>query len=68
MTGGALSVTAHFLVSKFGTGSNFADAGTGDPDIAFDPTDPVIAADTSAGPWVSAAYHWHLNAIAGNRL
>jgi hypothetical protein len=68
VTGPALSVTAHFLVSKFGTGSNFADSSTGDPDIAFDPTDPVIAADTSAGPWISTAYHWHLNAIAGNHL
>ena len=66
--GAAIPVTAHFLVSKFGTGSNYADATSGDPSIAFDPTDPVIAADATAGPWVSTAYHWHLSAIAGNHL
>jgi hypothetical protein len=68
VTGAATAVTAHFLVSKFGTGSNFVDSTSGDPDVSFPDPDPVIMTDTSTGPWISNAYHWHLNAIAGNHL
>jgi hypothetical protein len=68
-TGGTASpVTAHFLVSKFGTGSNYVDSSSGDPDVTFPDPDPVIPTDPGTGPWISTAYHWHLNAIAGNHL
>jgi hypothetical protein len=68
-TGGATpQVTAHFLVSKFGTGSNYVDATVLDPDVSFPDPDPVITTDAGTGPWISPAYHWHLNAIAGNHL
>ena len=68
-TGGATpQVTAHFLVSKFGTGSNYVDATVVDPDVSFPDPDPVITTDAGTGPWISSAYHWHLNAIAGNHL
>ena len=66
--GAATSVTAHFLVSKFGTGSNYVDSTVGDPDVSFPDTDPVIPTDAGTGPWISPPYHWHLNAIAGNHL
>jgi hypothetical protein len=66
--GAATSVTAHFLVSKFGTGSNYVDSTTGDPDISFPDPDPVITTDGGMGPWISAPYEWHLKAIAGNHL
>jgi hypothetical protein len=32
---GSKTVTAHFLVSQLGTGSNYVDAGTADPDVTF---------------------------------
>ena len=68
-TGGATpAVTAHFLVSKFGTGSNYVDATVLDPDVSFPDPDPIITTDAGTGPWISSAYHWHLNAIAGNHL
>jgi len=66
--GAATPVTAHFLVSKFGTGSNYVDSSSGDPDVTFPDPDPVIATGPGTGPWISTAYHWHLNAIAGNHL
>lgn len=66
--GAATAVTAHFLVSKFGTGSNYVDSTVGDPDVSFPDPDPVIMSDAGTGPWISAPYHWHLNAIAGNHL
>ena len=67
-TGPVESVTAHFLVSRFGTGSNYVDATTGDPNVTFPDPDPVITTDGTAGPWVSSAYHWHLNATASTHL
>lgn len=66
--GAASSVTAHFLVSRFGTGSNYVDSTTGDPNVTFPGPDPVVATDGSTGPWVTAPYQWHLNATAGNHL
>jgi hypothetical protein len=51
-TGSAGQVTAHFLVSVFGAGSNFQDAGT-DPD----PLLTFGTADTEQT--MSAGYHWH---------
>lgn len=66
--GAAVTVTPHFLVSKFGTGSNYVDSTVVDPDVSFPDPDPAIPTDVGTGPWISPAYHWHLNAIAGNHL
>lgn len=69
--GSSNPVTAHFLVSKFGTGSNYTDATSGpvvEPDIDFPDPDPIIPGDATAGPWITVPYHWHLNAIAGDHL
>jgi hypothetical protein len=66
---GSKTVTAHFLVSKFGTGSNYVDAIVGDPDLSFPDPDPTLnftAADL--GPFTTAAWHWHLNPIASTHL
>lgn len=71
VAGSASLITAHFLVSKFGTGSNYADATSGpvtEPDISFPDPDPIIPGDATIGPWITVPYHWHLNAIAGNHL
>ena len=62
------SVTAHFLVSRFGTGSNYVDDSTMDPNVTFPNPDPVITTDGTAGPWISTAYPWHLNATASTHL
>jgi hypothetical protein len=62
------SVTAHFLVSRFGTGSNYVDATTMDPNVTFPNPDPVITTDGTAGPWISTAYPWHLNTTASTHL
>ena len=65
--GPAAMVTAHFLVAKFGTGSTWVDGSVGDPDLTF-PADASITTDAGTGPWISPAFHWHLNAISGNHL
>lgn len=65
---GSQNVTAHFLVSKFGTGSNFVD-GSVDPDVSFPDPDPTITFNPSdIGPLITAACHWHLNAISSTHL
>jgi hypothetical protein len=66
---GTQAVTAHFLVSKFGTGSNYVDSSSGDPDVTFLDPDPNVnfnAADL--GPLLTSPVHWHLNAIASTHL
>jgi hypothetical protein len=66
---GSKTVTAHFLVSKLGTGSNYVDAGSVDPDVSFPDPDPTVtftAADM--GPLITPAYHWHLNAVSSSHL
>jgi hypothetical protein len=66
---GSQTVTAHFLVSKLGTGSNYVDSGSGDPDVNFPDPDPTVTFNgTDIGPIVTTAYHWHLNAIASTHL
>lgn len=58
---GSKTVAAHFLVSKFGTGSNFVDAATApDPSITFGPSD--------LGPLLTPAYYWHLDSINSTHL
>src|SRR6185369_15160910 len=42
-SGSAETVTAHFLVSKFGTGSNYVDATSMDPDVTLSGPDPTVS-------------------------
>jgi hypothetical protein len=64
-----VSATAHFLVSPLGTGSNFLDASSADPDVSFPDPDPTITfAPTDAGPITTPAFHWHLNPVASTHL
>ena len=62
-TSGSTTVTAHFLVSKFGTGSNFVDASSADPDVTFPaPPDPTVTFHANElGPFVTPSYPWHLS-------
>src|SRR5439155_22260492 len=47
-------VTAHFLVSKFGTGSNYVDSTSADPDVSFPDPDPTVTFNPSdLGPFVT---------------
>jgi hypothetical protein len=60
-TGAAVAVTAHFLVSRFGTGSNYQDAGT--------TADPVINLSSAADVAVmTAGYQWQLPATSSSHL
>lgn len=64
-----VTVHAHFLVSKLGTGSNFEDASDADPDITIDGPDPSVTfAAAETGPKTTDALHWHLNPIASDHL
>jgi len=67
-----VTVTAHFLVSEFGVGSNYMDAGTpdpSDPDVTISGPDPGVhfaAGDT--GPIITPGYKWHLDMTASTHL
>lgn len=69
-TGTADTVTAHYAVSPFGTGSNFADGVT----VLFpgltmsgpDPSVSFLAGET--GPKTMPNFPWHLDAIASSHL
>ena len=66
---GSQDVTAHFLVSKFGTGSNYVDATSGDPDVTFIGADPVVTfAPPDLGPLITPPQQWHLATIASTHL
>lgn len=66
---GSKTVTAHFLVSKLGTGSNYADAGSADPDVSFPDPDPTVTFNSAdVGPIITPAYHWHLNPVSSSHL
>ncbi|HEV2815144.1 MAG TPA: hypothetical protein VGW10_17955 [Solirubrobacteraceae bacterium] len=68
-TGPGQTVTAHFLVSKLGTGSNYVDAASVDPDVSFPDPDPTLVfAAGNAGPATTAAFRWHLNAVSSGHL
>jgi hypothetical protein len=67
-TSGAETVTAHFLVSQFGTGSNFQDASTTDPGMPGGPDPTVPFNATDLGPIITPAYQWHLPAISSTHL
>ncbi|MEA2600993.1 MAG: trimeric autotransporter adhesin [Acidobacteriota bacterium] len=56
-TGSPATVTAHFLISPFGTGSAFQDA-----DVAPDPTIDFAPGDTEQV--LATGYYWHQDAIA----
>jgi hypothetical protein len=60
-TGAAVTVNTHFLVSRFGTGSNYQDADSF-PDIVvnFAPADDVIT--------MSGGYRWQLPATSSSHL
>jgi hypothetical protein len=60
-TGAAVAVTTHFLVSRFGTGSNYLDAGaTPDLVVNFAAPDDVIT--------MAAGYRWQLPATSSSHL
>lgn len=66
---GSQTVTAHFLVSKLGTGSNYVDASSADPDVTFVGADPTLTFNaTDLGPMITSAYQWHLDAVASTHL
>ena len=66
---GSKTVTAHFLVSKLGTGSNYVDAGSADPDVSFPDPDPTVTFNAAdLGPMTTAAFHWHLNPVSSTHL
>jgi hypothetical protein len=70
---GSTTVTAHFLVSEFGTGSNFVDAlfsDPSDPDIIFpSPIDVTVTfADTQLGPLDTPDFPWVLGPTTSDHL
>ena len=60
-TGAAVAVTAHFLVSRFGTGSNYLDAGTS-ADLV------VNFAAANDAMTMAAGYRWQLPATSSSHL
>jgi hypothetical protein len=66
---GSNTVRAHFLVSKLGTGSNYVDAGSADPDVTFLDPDPTVAFNAgNLGPVITTPYHWHLASVNSTHL
>jgi hypothetical protein len=67
-----VTVTARFLVSEFGVGSNYMDAGTpdpSDPDVTISGPDPGVHFATGAtGPLITPGYKWHLDMTASTHL
>lgn len=66
-------MSAHFLVSEFGTGSNFVDwlfSDPTDPDVSFpSTTDPTVSfGPTDLGPIVTPAYTWVLSNTTSDHL
>src|SRR6185503_1618142 len=66
---GSQDVSAHFLVSKFGTGSNYVDSSSGDPDVTFVDPDPVVTFNAAdVGPTITTPVKWHLEPVATTHL
>jgi hypothetical protein len=64
-----VTVNAHFLVSKLGTGSNYEDASDADPDVTLSGPDPSLVFTASeTGPKTTDPFPWHLNPIASTHL
>ncbi len=65
----AQTVTAHFLVSKLGTGSNYVDASSADPDVTFPDPDPMVMFNPAdLGPVITPPFKWRLAAVASTHL
>jgi hypothetical protein len=73
MGSGPVTVQAHFLVSEFGTGSNFSDwvfADPSDPDVTF-PSQADVSVnfnDTDLGPFITPPFQWNLGPTASDHL
>jgi hypothetical protein len=70
---GPTTVSAHFLVSEFGTGSNFIDwiySDPTDPDVTFPVASNVTVtfADTDLGPKITPSYEWDLAPTTSDHL
>src|SRR5262249_11961037 len=66
---GSQDVSAHFLVSKFGTGSAYVDGSSGDPAATFIGSAPVGPfAAGHLGPLIPLPQMWHLAAVASTHL
>ena len=67
---GSVTVSAHFLISEFGTGSNFVDdffSDPTDPDVTFVTGDVSVSfADTELGPKITPPSTWHLDATSSD--
>lgn len=64
-----VTVRAHFLISKLGTGSNYIDATDVDPDVTITSGDPMVTFTAAeVGPKTTDALYWHLNAISSTHL
>jgi hypothetical protein len=60
------TVTAHFLVSRFGTGSNYIDAN--DDAVSFPNPDPTITFAPGDLEAITAPWEWQLPAVASTHL
>jgi hypothetical protein len=69
---GSVNVTAHFLISEFGTGSNFIDdffSDPTDPDVSFPGGDVAVSfADNELGPKVTPPCTWTLAPTSSDHL
>ncbi|HEV2913228.1 MAG TPA: hypothetical protein VGX92_07920 [Pyrinomonadaceae bacterium] len=64
---GSKTVTAHFMVSPFGTGSNFVDGTTG-PVSIIGPDPAVNFPAAQVGPITTVGQQWHLDAVASTHI
>jgi hypothetical protein len=66
---GSTTATAHFLVSKLGTGSNYVDDSIAGSGVTFGGPDPTLTfAAADLGPTTTAALPWHLDAVSSTHL
>jgi hypothetical protein len=64
------SVSAHFVVSPLGTGSNFSDASIAFAGLDMSAPDPpsLTFPVGDAGPKITAPYPWHLGTVSSTHL
>jgi hypothetical protein len=66
---GSKTVTAHFLVSKLGTGSNYVDDTVMGSGVTFAGPDPTVTFNAAdLGPITTPALAWHLDAVVSTHL
>ncbi|HYR91649.1 MAG TPA: hypothetical protein VE422_46785 [Terriglobia bacterium] len=66
---GTKDVTAHFLVSKLGTGSNYVDDNIIGSGVTFGAPDPTVTFNAAdLGPIITPALPWHLDAVVSTHL